>query len=347
MRPFDLSMAPLLRAALIKQGDKQHILVVELHHIISDGISLGILSRQFLQLYSGEILPHLNLQYKDFSAWQNQQLKSGELKVQEQYWLSQFVDNIPVLNLPTDFPRPPILNYRGNRLFFDLHRELTDKIKKLNIETNTTFFVLLLTVCNILFWQYTQQEDIVVGTAVAGRRHADLEQVIGMFVNLLALRNQPQGDKTFISFLKEVNENTLKALSNQDFQFEDLVRELNLERNPARNPIFDVAVHTINLEIPQMQISGLKLDPYPHEAGTSRFDMVIGCIESDGKTRIYITYSTTLFKQSYIEDLQMHLVEILEQVLTDIGIKLTEIRLSTKQSTVNSTIPREETLFQF
>jgi len=261
--------------------------------------------------------------------------------------MNRFDGDIPVLNLPTDFPRPPVPHYQGDRLFFDLDKGLTLKIKELNVNTNTTFFVLLLTVSNILLWKYTQQEDIVLGTAAAGRRHADLDQVIGIFVNMLALRNQPQGNKTFISFLKEINENTLKALSNQDFQFEDLVKKLNLPRNPARNPLFDVAVHAINMEIPQMQIPGLKLKPYPHEAGTSRFDLVIGCLESNGNTRMYITYSTALFKPAYIEDLQKHLVEILEQVLENPDIKLADLRLSTRQSTVDSTIPREETLFQF
>jgi amino acid adenylation domain-containing protein len=347
VRPFDLSTASLFRVGLIQTGARRYILMFDMHHIITDGISLGILTKEFMALSAGEPLPPLRLQYKDFSQWQNRLFESGGIKKQEEYWLNQFASEIPVLNLPTDFPRSSSRGFIGSMIAFKIEKGLTSGIKKLALDTRSTLFVVWLTVFNILLSKYTDREDIVVGTAVAGRRHPDLENIIGLFVNLLALRNLPEKDKSFLSFLNEVKENILNAFANQDYPFDELVTKLNLQGNPARNPLFGAAIQMQDVEIPELEIPGLKIQPHGWERGEIRFDLIIYVIDSNETIDVRISYSTTLFKKSFAEKMKKHLVEILEQGVTNREIKLKDIKLSTKLTTVAPVISKQDNLFGF
>ncbi|HLP46739.1 MAG TPA: amino acid adenylation domain-containing protein, partial [Candidatus Kapabacteria bacterium] len=278
IRPFDLSKASLLRVGLLKEkGEKgdRHILMIDMHHIISDGTSMNILVKDFIALYQDMGLSELGLQYKDYSSWQNSKKHEESIKQQEHFWINEFAGEIPVLELPTDYLRPVVQNFEGSRIRFEIDKNITDLLKKLTIETDVTLYILLLSMYTVFLSKLTNQEDIVIGSPIAGRRHADLENIIGMFVNTLAFRNYPLGKKTFIGFLQEVKERTLSALENQDYQYEELVEVVALSRDVSRNPLFDTMLVLQNFDTQEIKIPGLKLAPYEYENKTSKFDLTL------------------------------------------------------------------------
>ncbi|MCP5045846.1 MAG: non-ribosomal peptide synthetase, partial [bacterium] len=245
VRPFDLSVAPLLRVGLTKTTDGNHILMVDMHHIISDGISMVVLNEDFMALYEGKTLPPLRIQYKDFAQWQNSEKQTERICNQATYWLNQFEGEIPVLQIPIDYPRPVVQSFEGSRFGFRLSEKASHGLKAVALETGSTLFMVLLSLTTILMSKLSGQEDIVIGAPIAGRRHADLEKIIGMFVNTLSLRNYPGAGKVAKDFLIEVKERTLSAFENQEYQFDDLVEQLPVERDTGRNPLFDV-LFTLN-----------------------------------------------------------------------------------------------------
>ncbi|MCP4157225.1 MAG: non-ribosomal peptide synthetase, partial [bacterium] len=251
--PFDLNHAPLLRSALIKQADEaggNFILLVDTHHIISDGTSHMLLADDLFSLYSGKELKPLRLQYKDFSIWQNRAIETGEIKNQEGYWLALYNGEIPRLNLFTDKKRPEVFSFAGDNYRYHLGQEETDGFKALATDCNGTLYMNLLAVLNILFYKYTGQTDIIIGSGIAGRPHADLQQIVGMFINTLAMRNKPQGDKSYRAFFSTVIDSSIQAFQNQDVQFEELVDKLELPRDPSRNPLFDISMVVQNFRGP-------------------------------------------------------------------------------------------------
>ncbi|NIM18279.1 MAG: amino acid adenylation domain-containing protein, partial [Candidatus Aminicenantes bacterium] len=224
-RPFDLSRAPLLRVGLIKKTGLYHFIIIDMHHIISDGTSMSILTREFVNLYKGAGLPILKLRYKDFSEWQNRRLGSGKLKRQEEYWLSHLSGELPILNMPFDYPRPTVQGFDGDRVHYQLEGQLTRDLNALAGETGTTLYMVLLAAYNLLVRGYTGQEDIIIGTPIAGRTHADLENVIGLFLETLAIRSYPRGERYFNHFLEEIKNTTLTAYENQDYPFRELIKK--------------------------------------------------------------------------------------------------------------------------
>ncbi|MCP4146681.1 MAG: AMP-binding protein, partial [bacterium] len=244
IRPFDLARAPLLRVELAETGNTttavEHHLKIDMHHIISDGVSHQQLAKDFTALYGDVELPGLRIQYKDYARWRNSTKEQERMKQQEAYWLKQFENEIPVLEIPIDYPRPAVQRFEGNTYADQLPVEQTAALKKYALEENTTLYILLLGVTYILYSKLSGQEDIVIGTPVAGRSHADLETIIGMFVNTLALRNYPKRKKKLKSYLTEVKKRTLAAFENQDYPFDLLVEKIDVNRDAARNPLFDV-----------------------------------------------------------------------------------------------------------
>ena len=357
IRPFDLSQAPLLRVGLIKllhtpaarggrpsqEGkEDRYLLMVDMHHIITDGTSIAIFIREFIALYSGETLPGLRIQYKDFSEWQNQLLNSGELKKQEEYWTKLFAGDIPVLNMPTDYPRPPVRSFKGAEFHFEIDSSLTAGIKRSVLETKTTLHIFLAAVFTVLLSKYSGQEDIVVGFGVAGRRHADLEHVMGLFVNILPMRNHPRQNLAFREFLGTVKENSLNAYANQDYQYEELVMKLGLQGKPGRNPLFDFLFQIQNVEAPQIQIPGLNIKPYQKVTDLTRFDLVTHITETGDTIDVRINYSTELFKFSTVKKIGERFKEILHQVVENMEIKLEDITLSQELVDVTPGVFRQE-----
>jgi len=203
IRPFDLSKAPLLRVGLVKLPRKKNLLLYDFHHIIRDLVSTGIFVREFINLYEGVALPPLRIQYKDYTVWQDNFFQSGTLKKQEEYWLSVFSHPIPVLNLPFDYPRPGVLSFRGEKIEFELGSDITGKLKQIQKESGATLYMVLLAIYNILLSRYSGQEDIIVGCPSAERTHPDLENVVGILLNTLALRNYPKAKPPLWNFSKK------------------------------------------------------------------------------------------------------------------------------------------------
>ncbi|MCP5054682.1 MAG: AMP-binding protein, partial [bacterium] len=231
VRPFDLSVAPLLRVGLERTRENQYTLLVDMHHIISDGVSHQVLIEDFTALYTGESLLPLRLQYKDYSRWQAAWKGTEMLQKQETFWLRQFEQEIPVPDLPTDYPRPAIQSFEGGISRFEISPGNTRALKEIAVKEGASLYMILLALINILLSKLSNQEEIVIGTAIAGRKHADLEKIIGMFVNTLALLNSPNGGKTFLQFLNELKDRTLEAFENQEYQFEDLVDRVAVNRD--------------------------------------------------------------------------------------------------------------------
>jgi hypothetical protein len=244
--PFDLSGPPLLRAALIKTPDENDILLIDMHHIITDGTSHAILTEEFRGLYTGTELALLRLQYKDYSEWLNRKEQQKLMKQQESYWLKTFTHELPIPHLPCDYQRPEIQSFEGYSQNFILPEEETRDLRNIAEEFETTLYILLLAVFNILLSKLCHQEDIIIGTPIAARRHIDLQPIVGMFVNTLPMRNYPSGHKTFRQFLKEVKKGTLKAYENQEYPFEELVDKISIRRDTSHNPVFDVMFNLLN-----------------------------------------------------------------------------------------------------
>ncbi|MCK4259635.1 MAG: non-ribosomal peptide synthase/polyketide synthase, partial [Halanaerobiales bacterium] len=331
IKPFDLSKAPLFRVGVIELAETESILMFDMHHVISDGTSMGILVNEFTSIYEGKELNSLRIQYKDYAEWQNNLLRSDVMKKQEEYWMGRFNDEVPVLNMPTDYPRSTIQSFEGDSISFNLDKELTKNLEKLVKETGSTMYMVLLSGVNILLSKYSSQEDIIIGSPIAGRPHADLEKIIGMFVNTIAMRNNPNADMTYEKFLKEVRKNALDAYENQDYQFEELVDKLDLRRDLSRNPLFDVMFILQNMDSGELSVQDLNFKPYNYENKTSKFDLTITASDTDEEINLNFEYSIKLFKRETVERMISHFRNILKAVTVDTDTKLSEIKMLNKE----------------
>ncbi|MCK5057810.1 MAG: non-ribosomal peptide synthetase, partial [Candidatus Aminicenantes bacterium] len=328
IRPFDLSKAPLLRVGVITTADESHILIRDIHHSVSDGTSQVILFREFLRLYEGKELPELKIQYKDYARWQNTPRRQAILKVQEEYWLRLFKDGIPVLENFTDYPRPAVQDFSGDLIRMGFSEELTGKINSLALSSGVTLYMALLAVYNILLFKYTGCRDILVGTPLAGRNHPDVENVAGLFINALVMRNYPANHKTAARFLDEVKQNTTAAYENQDYPFGDLLDKLGVKNDISRNPVYDVELIVQNMDFPAVETKELVLKPHPNDVNVSQVDAALYVHESGGKLYFRFIYSTALFKRSTMERFLTHFKEIASQIVDNREIKLQDIKIS-------------------
>jgi amino acid adenylation domain-containing protein len=356
IRPFDLAQAPLLRVGLLKTAAQTHILMVDLHHIISDGTSINICIREFMSLYQGEALPPLRVQYRDFSLWRQGVKAQGALRQQGVYWFETLSTGIPVLNLPTDFARPAVRDFAGSILTFEMTKEQTAQLKNLALQQGATLYMVLLALFNIFLAKISRQEDLIVGSPVAGRRHPDLEPVMGMFVNTLAMRNYPVGDKNVSEFLTEVKNQTLAAQENQDYPFEDLVDAVAVNRDASRNPLFDVMFALQNTALTEIKIPGLTLKPYPYESHQAKFDLSFTGLEKDGRLIFALEYSTQLFKKETGQRFIHYFSVLTDNVLKDPRQNLQRIdilpprekqRLLVDFNETRAAYPRDKTLAEF
>ncbi len=353
VRPFDLSRAPLLRVVVIHTpasghpsqegipGDK-YILLVDMHHIISDGVSHNILVQDFMALSRDEELSPLRIQYRDFAGWQNSAEQKAAMKQQESYWLKEFSGEIPVLNLPTDYTRPAVQSFEGNTLGFEIGREETAALRNLSLESDATLYMVLLAVCNVFLYRLSSQEDIVIGTPVMGRRHTDLEKIIGMFVNTLALRNYPTGEKSFKEFLGDLKKRTLEAFESQEYQFEDLVDLLTVNRDTSRNPLFDVmftfqGAQAVQRDSAEVDTAGEEELPgeiedgdyplYDYERRVSKFDVTIAARDGGDRLVFAFQYCARLFTEETIKRFIGYFKAVVSAFTTDVETKLWEIEL--------------------
>jgi len=330
VRPFDLSQVPLLRAALVKIEGGKHLLVVDVHHIAADGVSMLILISRFNALYAGKTLPPPQLQYKDYALWQNRLVTSGIMAQQEAYWLDRFKGKIPRLNLPFDTAKTTG-NFSGERYQFQLDPQLSTAVKQLAARTQTTLFMVLLAAFNILLAKYADLEDIVVGSPVFGRNHADLQTTIGMFVGMLPMRNFPQGRKTVAAFLEEVKTNALNAFRHQDYQFEQLVWEL-AERSGSQltvNVVFSMQnIESFAADSDEPTEDDLQITPYKMFFGISKFDLNLTAVDADDHIRMDFEYPRGLFLTTTLKRMAGHLGDILHIMAVEPSTEIARINLS-------------------
>lgn len=345
IRPFELTCSPLLRGGICNIGE-EYILALDMHHIISDGVSTDIFIRDFLAFYrdDGENLPELSIQYKDFSLWQNRRLTDGILHQQEQFWLESFSgsENLPELELPIDFPRPHQRTFDGDIFEYLIDPDLSTSIGTLAKETGTTLYMVMLAALKVLLFKYSGQTDIVVGSPVNGRTHADLENILGVFINMIAIRSTPAVKKTAATFLEEVKQSTLAAFDNQDYPFDYLVRKLGIQGKPGRNPLFDVGFlfHNQGDIDPQLHFrdDSINIRPYKGEweHRVSRFDILVGAADTPDGIQLEVEFSTRLFKAETIKKMMMHYIEILQQLVENREACLQDIDISTGLVTADS-----------
>ncbi|ANF97987.1 non-ribosomal peptide synthetase [Paenibacillus bovis] len=329
VRAFDLSQAPLLRAGLVSLGAERHLLLFDMHHIVSDGISIAILTEELSALYEGETLPELAIQYKDYAVWQREQLEQQRMKEMEAAWLSIFEEEIPALDLPTDYVRPAVRHFAGNRIDFAIGLQESEAIQQLTRETGTTLYMVLLAAYSILLHKYTGQNDLVIGSPVAGRPQAELEGTIGMFVNTLAMRVRPEGTVTFRDYLAEVRETVLHAFDHQEYPFDLLVDRLQLDRDSSRNPVFDTLFVLQNMDRSERGMGDLRFTPYPQEAHIAKFDLSLNAAEEADGLAFSLEYATSLYRRESIERLAAHFLKVMESISADPSITLNEIEIIT------------------
>jgi acyl carrier protein len=312
MRPFDLERGPLLRAVLLRHAEQDHVLVFTTHHIVSDAWSMDVLVREAVTLYEAftnnrpSPLAELAIQYTDFSAWQREWMRDEVLDAHLDYWKKQLSGAPLRLRLPTDRSRSSAQNHRGERLTLPLSRSLLAPLKELTRRSGATLFMGLLAAFQTLLYRYTGQDDIVVGTAIAGRGRAEIESLIGFFINMLVMRTSLAGAPRFVDLLSRVRETALGAYAHQDLPFEKLVEVLQPRRDAGVSPLFQVAFGLQNTPAPHIQLPGLEVRPVSFEEQAVRYDLTLWVWETtDGLTAAW-TYSTDLFDESSIVRMHQH-----------------------------------------
>ncbi len=334
--PFDLTQLPLLRGRLLQLDEQQHVLLVTMHHVISDGWSLGVFIRELGSLYlafvSGRTspLPELTIQYADFAHWQRQWLKGEVLQGQIDYWKQQMVGAPAALALPTDRPRPAVQTFRGSTHSFTLPASLTASLQALSQREGATLFMTLLAAFQTLLSRYSGEDDIVVGSPIAGRNRADVEGLIGFFVNTLALRTDLSGNPSFRELLQRVREVCLGAYAHQDLPFERLVDELQLPRDLGRNPLVQVVFSMDNAPLAALELPGLTVQTIPGAAPVAKFDLSLAVADGPAGLAASLEYNTDLFDPTTVERLAEHFHTLLEGIVADPDGHLAELPLLTE-----------------
>ena len=324
-RPFNLSDGPLVRADLYQLANDKWIFVFNMHHIISDGWSQDVLMKELLLCYKAHTkgmanpLDPLRIQYKDYAVWQQEQLHSEAFNEHRSWWLQQFEGSLPVLELPLDKPRPAIKAYRGGAINKTLNPQISSQLQAINQEQGATLFMGLLAAVNVLLYRYTGQDDIITGTPVAGREHADLENQVGFYVNTLALRAQFNGAGSFEQLLQHIKQVTTGAYKHQAYPFDKLVDELQLQRDLSRHPLFDVMVIMQHGDERSAAVNALEQVQVSRYEGVaedmSKFDLSFGFAETAAGINIGIGYNSDIYNSATIDSLGNHLVQLINAIV--------------------------------
>ncbi len=334
--PFDLATGPLFRTQLLCLGKVSYVLQVNMHHIISDGWSMGVFVREWRILYATVLqgkkssLPPLPIQYVDFAHWQRQWLTGELLEKQVKYWKQQLGGVPALLELPTDNPRPPTQSYQGASLSFSLSPELTTQVKQLCQQTNTTLFMTLWSAFAILLSRYSGQSDIVIGSPIANRTHSEMESLIGFFVNTLVLRLDLAENLFFEDVLQQARQVALEAYAHQDIPFEQLVGALQPERNLSHSPLFQVMFVLQNADLPDLELAGLSVTLLELESVTTKFDLTLELTETALGLSGKLEYNTDLFERTAIKRLSDHLQVLLTGIVENPKTPIHELPLLTK-----------------
>jgi surfactin family lipopeptide synthetase A len=333
--PFDLSSGPLLRASVLRVNEEKHILLVTIHHILTDGWSMSIFFRELSELYAAFLagrsspLPELPVQYADYAHWQREYLQGDVLDKQLGYWKKKLSDKLSVIELPTDYPRSPSHTFKSAAHTLVLPKDVSDDLKQLSKQENGTLFMTLLAAFKVLLQRYTGQMDIIVGSPVAGRNHAETENLMGFFVNTLVLRTNLCGNPTFRKLLAWVRETTLEAQDHQDLPFEKLIEELHPERNSSHSPLFRIMFAFQNTPVQALNLPNVESSPLRIIKKTTAFELVLNLREIDDGLAATFLYSTDLFDPDTIERMAGHYQCLLEGIVADPEQRLSELPLLT------------------
>jgi amino acid adenylation domain-containing protein len=354
-QPFDLLTGPLLRASVVQLAAEEFVLLATMHHITGDGWSLGVLIRELTTLYEAfsdgrpSPLPDLSIQYADYAHWQRGWLQGEVLAKQLSYWKQQMAGAPPVLELPTDYPRPKGQSFRGAQQSIEFSERLSAQLQQLSRREGVTLFMTLLAVWQILLSRYSGQQDIVAGSPTANRNHSETESLIGFFVNTLVLRTDLSGDPRFVELLRRVREVALGAYAHQDVPFEKLVEELQPERDLSRSPLFQVMLVLQNAPQTTVQItSDLQVGEISLENQTEKFDLTLTMSETpEGRLQSVWGYNPDLFAKSTIERMMAHFEMLLESVVTNPEQHLSELALLTAEEREQTLVDWNDTAVEY
>ena len=341
--PFDLEKGPLLRMTLFQVADNRFVLALVLHHIISDGWSMELLVREFLTMYAAaegpfELEP-LNIQYKDYAAWQRGLLETSAYLQAKEYWLDRFSGELPLLDFPSQRPRPTVKSYNGGSIEGTIPAAVVNQLKLLNKEEGTTLFMGILSVIYTFLHRYTNQEDFIIGTPIAGRDHADLRNQIGFYVNTLALRQRFSSEETFRELLQKVKVSTMEAYEHQVYPFDELVRNLSFERDAARSPLFDIMVVFQEGEMSGYAgnasfetNTGLKVARFEDEEhDIARFDLTFTLSESVNGLDYTIGYNSDIYEPAFMQQANRHFEQLFAELVSSSGEPLGAVEFLTEQ----------------
>ncbi|WP_414568346.1 amino acid adenylation domain-containing protein [Nostoc sp. CCY 9925] len=345
-KPFNLAKGLLVRATLLRLNEQEHVLLVTMHHIITDGWSCGVFLRELSTLYAAfstnqpSPLPELPIQYADFAIWQRDRIQGEFLATKLKYWKQQLSGELPVLQLPADRLRPTVTTFAGAKQYFTFSTTLTNALKQLSQREDATLFMSLLAAFNILLYRYTDQEDILIGSPIANRNRAELEGILGLFVNTLVLRNNLSGNPTFQEFLHRVRQVTLDAYAHQDLPFEMLVEKLQPERDLSRNPFYEVMFVLQNTPTSVQEVSGLTLHTLEFDSGTSQLDIFLSMFESQEGLTGCLEYNTDIFDATTISQFIKNYQTLLENIVANPEQHINDLSLLTP-------VEEEQLLFKF
>ncbi|MEH2221574.1 non-ribosomal peptide synthase/polyketide synthase [Nostoc sp.] len=335
IQPFELATQPLVRATLVVLNETEHLLLVCMHHIVSDGWSMGVFVQELAALYNayshGQPTPlePLPIQYADFALWQRQWFQGDVLQSQLSYWQKQLKDAPALLSLPTDRPRPSVQTFAGAYQHFALSEELTTKLTKLSQQQGCTLFMTLLAAYDTLLYRYTGVADILIGSPIANRNRGEIEALIGFFVNTLVMRTDLSGNPSFSELLTRVREMALGAYAHQDLPFEMLVEALQPERNLSHTPLFQVMFVLQNVPMSQVDLTGLTVNPLLVESATAKFDLTLAMENTAAGLAGVLEYNTDLFDSSTIERMADHFVTLLEAIVANPQQRISQLPMLT------------------
>ncbi|MDZ8185054.1 MAG: condensation domain-containing protein [Nostoc sp. ChiSLP02] len=335
-QPFDLSIAPLLRVTLVRQQAESHLLILTMHHIITDGWSMGIFFKELEVLYHAfskeqpNSLPELTIQYADFVLWQRQWLTQQVQQKQLDYWKQQLAGVPPLLELPTDYPRPPVQSFSGSTKKFQLEKDLTSQLVSLGQQSGVTLFMTLLAAFAVLLHRYSSQNDICIGSPFANRDRQEVDPLIGCFVNTLVLRTQIEDNPSFSDFLQQVRSIVWDAQTHQDVPFEQVVEALQPERSLGYNPLFQVMFVLENFSLDTLELPGISLTPEMVERGTSGFDLSLSMWQTQKGLIGSWEYNSDLFEADTIARMTGHFQTLLEMIVANPELRVGELSLLTQ-----------------
>jgi amino acid adenylation domain-containing protein len=336
-QPFDLQTGPLIRMHLISRDADEHILLLVIHHIVFDGWSMHVLSKELKIAYTSlqqgvpVSLQALPLQYTDYVCWQEQQYKREQFDLQRRYWREKLQGDLPRISLPSDSPRPSVQTFHGSQYNVSIDKELWDKLTCFAQQNQSSLFMVLTAILKILIYRYTGDEDIIIGSVSAGRNHPDLENQVGFYVNTLALRDTLSGEDCIHDVLVKVRKTIEEALDNQDYPFDQLVLDLVHDRDMSRFPLFDILIVLQNNDAFDLALEGVQVHSYPFENRVSKFDLTFEFIEQQGGLELQINYNTDLFKGARIERMANHLMTLMESVLSQQNCPMSLLPLNSEE----------------